>query len=73
MKGTIVSSFEDNLVTEYQDLLTHIEESEKYMETIVRGITVTDAQYRMIMTHYNIMLAYEQILRLRLEDLGIEY
>ena len=68
-----MSSFEDNLVTEYHDLIKHIEEAEAYMETIVRGITVADAQYRMIMTHYNIMLAYEQILRLRLEDLDIDF
>ena len=43
------------------------------MDTMIRDVTISNAHYRMVMAQYNIMLAYEQILRMRLEDLEVEY
>lgn len=65
--------FEERLVEEYKELTDRIEKLEAYMDTIIRDVTISNIHYRMVMTQYNIMLAYEQILRMRLEDLEVEY
>lgn len=68
-----MESFEHRLVEEYKELADRIEKLEAYMDTIIRDVTISNVHYRMVITQYNIMLAYEQILRMRLEDLEVEY
>ena len=65
--------FEERLVEEYKELADRIEKLEAYKDTMIRDVTISNAHYRMVMAQYNIMLAYEQILRMRLEDLEVEY
>lgn len=68
-----MESFKERLIEEYKELVNRIEKLEAYMDTMIRDVTISNTHYRMIMAQYNIMLAYEKILRMRLEDLEVEY
>ena len=62
----------DKMVEEYYELDKRIDNMDKYEQTFLRGLNISNAHYRMVETQIFAMLAYAQVLRMRLEDYGIE-
>lgn len=61
--------FEERLNEERKELSERITKLEKFLDTVVIGQNMTQRHYRMLQTQYDIMMAYEQILFMRIEDL----
>ena len=61
-----------DLIKQYYELDKRINDMDKYMDTFIRNINISNEHYRMVQTQYFAMLAYDQVLRMRIEGLGYE-
>ena len=62
----------NDLIKEYYELDKRINDMDKYRDTFIRDINISNKHYRMVQTQYFAMLAYEQVLRMRIESFGYE-
>ena len=61
--------FEERLNEERKEVTERLIKLDKFLDTAVIGQDITQRHYKMLKTQYDIMLAYEQILLMRIDDL----
>lgn len=64
-----MESFEERLNEERREVTERLIKLDKFLDTAVIEQNITQRHYKMLKTQYNIMLAYEQILLMRIDDL----